>query len=189
MCQLCNVANAQPLARIHTCCDTPHALQGSFRAVLRINTFLVMHHIIFCIFLVLAFQSHSIFVVKVDIIVSCFATYEFLLYAALIARKTPYFKSWFKGLMVSGLSFYLFTRIVQITLLLALFVVGFGPMSHTSKHSALYWVSVCMCIALMALQMYTFVIYKAIWDHTLQSLPITNKQVAESASSSAGYAP
>ena len=137
----------------------------------------------------LAFQSHSIFVVKVDIIVSCFATYEFLLYAALIARKTPYFKSWFKGLMVSGLSFYLFTRVVQITLLLALFVLGFGPMSHTSKHSALYWVSVCMCIALMALQMYTFVIYKAIWDHTLQSLPVTNKHVAGSASSSAGYAP
>ena len=125
---------------------------------------------------------------KVDIIVSCFATYEFLLYAALIARKTPLFQSWFKWLMISGLSFYFFTRVVQIILLLALFVLGFGPMSHTSKDSALYWVGLCMCIALMALQMYTFVIYKAIWDHTLQTLPVVNKQVVERASSSARYA-
>ena len=155
---------------------------------MRINYFLFIHHIIFCTFVVLAFQSQSLFMLKVDIIVSCFATYEFLLYAALIARKTPLFQSWFKWLMISGLSFYFFTRVVQIILLLALFVLGFGPMSHTSKDSALYWVGLCMCIALMALQMYTFVIYKAIWDHTLQTLPVTNKQVVERASSSARYA-
>ncbi|KAA6428586.1 MAG: hypothetical protein FRX49_01461 [Trebouxia sp. A1-2] len=66
-----------------------YVLEGGCRAVMRINTFLVVHHVVFCTFSVLAFQAESLFLLKVNIVVSCFATYEFLLYAALIARKMP----------------------------------------------------------------------------------------------------
>ena len=68
-------------------------LQGAFRLVLRINWFLFVHHLMFCTFLVLAFQSQSLFVIKVDLIVSCFATYEFMPYAALIAQRVGALKS------------------------------------------------------------------------------------------------
>ncbi|KAL0038164.1 hypothetical protein WJX79_005736 [Trebouxia sp. C0005] len=59
-----------------------YVLEGGCRAVMRINTFLVVHHVVFCTFSVLAFQAESLFLLKVNIVVSCFATYEFLLSGA-----------------------------------------------------------------------------------------------------------
>ena len=134
--------------------------------MLRINWFLFVHHIMFCIFLVLAFQSQSIFVVKVDLIVSCFATYEFLLYACLISRRVFLLKSAFSPLLVSGLAFYFLTRLVQIVLLVGLFVLSYDSMRATQKTIALYWVSMVLCLALVVLQSYTFVIYHGIWKST-----------------------
>lgn len=138
---------------------------------MRTNTFLVVHHVVFCTFSVLAFQAESLFLLKVNIVVSCFATYEFLLYAALIARKVPALQKCFRWLMLVGLGFYAMTRVVQLVMLVGLFVLGFGAMSHTSRNSALYWVSMALCAAVILLQLYTFVIYRAIWHstHTKQS--------------------
>lgn len=134
---------------------------------MRTNTFLVVHHVVFCTFSVLAFQAESLFLLKVNIVVSCFATYEFLLYAALIARKVPALQKCFRWLMIVGLGFYAMTRVVQLVMLIGLFVLGFGAMSHTSRNSALYWVSMALCAAVIVLQLYTFVIYRAIWQSTL----------------------
>jgi hypothetical protein len=141
-------------------------LQGAFRSVLRINWFLFVHHLMFCTFLVLAFQSQSLFVIKVDLIVSCFATYEFLLYAALIARRVQVLKSACCVLLVTGLSFYLLTRLVQLAILIGLFVLSYEPMRASGRTIALYWVSLCMCVVLVVLQTYTFVIYHSIWKST-----------------------
>ncbi|KAL0021196.1 hypothetical protein WJX77_011567 [Trebouxia sp. C0004] len=41
-----------------------YVFEGAFRSVLRINWFLFVHHLMFCTFLVLAFQSQSLFVIK-----------------------------------------------------------------------------------------------------------------------------
>ena len=121
--------------------------------------------------------------IKVDLIVSSFATYEFLLYAALISRKTKLIQAWFKVLMILGLSFYALTRLVQIMLLVALFVFSYGPTSHTRKGCALWWVGVFMSCALIILQLYTFVIYKSIWishKHRLgKALPVTQQQAGQ----------
>ena len=146
-------------------------LQGAFRAVLRINGFLLIHHLMFCTFVVLAYQAESIFVIKIDVILSCFATYEFLLYAALVARKVPALRGAFPSLLVAGISFYLLTRLVQLALLICLFVLSYGSMQATSRTKALYWVSMAMCIALVLLQSYTFVIYYSLW----KSRPHWNK--------------
>ena len=43
-----------------------YAAEGSLRAVCRVNVFLIIHHIMFCLFLVLALEGESIFVLKVD---------------------------------------------------------------------------------------------------------------------------
>ncbi len=135
---------------------------------MRTNTFLVVHHVVFCTFSVLAFQAESLFLLKVNIVVSCFATYEFLLYAALIARKVPALQKCFRWLMIVGLGFYAMTRVVQLVMLIGLFVLGFGAMSHTSRNSAL---SMALCAAVIVLQLYTFVIYRAIWQSTLAKQP------------------
>ncbi len=138
---------------------------------MRTNAFLVVHHVVFCTFSVLAFQAESLFLLKVNIVVSCFATYEFLLYAALIARKVPALQKCFRWLMIVGLGFYAVTRVIQLVMLIGLFVLGFGAMSHTSRNSALYWVSMALCAAVIVLQLYTFVIYRAIWQSTLAKQP------------------
>ena len=52
-----------------------YVLEGSFRSVYHVNIFLIIHHPMFCSMLALALESTSIFVLKVDIILSCFATY------------------------------------------------------------------------------------------------------------------
>lgn len=134
--------------------------------MIRTNNFLIGHHLIFCTLSVLAFQPESLFIFKVNLVLSCFAAYEFLLYAALIARKVPSLQKYFCWLMISGLGFYGMTRVVQIVLLIGLFVLNFGSMSHTSQNSALYWVGMIMSVALVLLQLYTFVIYRAIWRST-----------------------
>ena len=146
-----------------------HLLQGAFRAVLRINYFLFVHHLMFCTIIVFAFQAESIFIVKVGMITSCFATYEFPLYAALIARRTKLLKHCFVFLIISGLSFYLLTRVVQLILLIGLFVLSYQPMRNTQRNIALYWVSLVLSVCLVVLQMYTFVIYNKIWTKTSKS--------------------
>ncbi len=133
---------------------------------MRTNPFLVVHHVIFCTFSVLALQAESLFLLKVNIVISCFATYEFLLYAALIARKVRALQKKFRWLFIVGLGFYAMTRVIQLVMLIGLFVFGFGAMSHTTRNSALYWVSMALCAAVILLQLYTFVIYRAIWQST-----------------------
>ncbi|KAL0032186.1 hypothetical protein WJX77_009606 [Trebouxia sp. C0004] len=76
-------------------------------------------------------------------------------------------------ILLFGLGFYGMTRLVQIILLIGLFVLNFGDMSHTSEDSALYWVGMIMTIALVLVQLYTFVIYRAIWRSTSGKLQMT----------------
>ena len=124
----------------------------------------------FCTFLVLAFQSESLFVVKVDLIVSCFATYEFLLYASLISRRVHALQRAFRPLLIAGIGFYLLTRLIQLAMLIGLFVLSYDMMQVTSRSKALYWVSMFLSIALVVLQSYTFVIYYGIWKSTTQKM-------------------
>ncbi len=111
-------------------------LQGFFRSVLRINWFLFVHHLMFCTFLVLGFQSQSNLVVKLDVIVSCFATYKFVLYAALIARRVRALQNSYALLHITGVVFYLLTRLVQLAILIGLFVLSYEPMRASGKSVA-----------------------------------------------------
>lgn len=147
-----------------------YGAEGSFRAVSRINVFLIIHHLMFCSLVMLAFEAKSPFVLKLDLIVSCFATYEVLLYAALIVRKTHAHTIVVKAIMAAGLGFYGFTRLLQLVLLIGLFAGGYSYQKETSKGLALWWTSLVMSALLVALQCYTFVIYGAIWKRLGQSI-------------------
>lgn len=120
----------------------------------------------FCTLTVLAFQPESLYMVYVCIIFSCFATFEFPLYLALISRKVQALGRHFSWLLIVSISFYGFSRMLQSAMLLSLFVYAFVPMSHSSKDKALYWVGLVMSLALSALQLWTFVIYYNVWHST-----------------------
>ncbi|KAK9838896.1 hypothetical protein WJX74_005448 [Apatococcus lobatus] len=169
-------------ASTYRCIAYPLALQlmmygfeGSLRSVYRVNVFLIIHHLMFCSMLALMLESTSTFVLKVDVILSCFATYEMLLYASLIARKVLKSVVVVKSIMAAGLAFYAFTRLIQAALLIGLFVASYGQENRTSKGRGLWWTSLIMCTLLSLLQCYTFIIYSAIWRHIgrprLPSLP------------------
>ena len=156
-------------------------LQGAFRAVLRINWFLLVHHLMFCTFVVLAYQAESIFVIKFNVILSCFATYEFLLYMSLVSRKVPALRSVFPALVLAGISFYFLTRLVQLALLIGLFVLSYGSMQVTSRTIALYWVTMILCIALIVLQSYTFVIYYKVQKRSRLGIKLVGKGLPDRA--------
>ena len=160
---------------------TMYGAEGAFRAVSRVNVFLIIHHLMFCSFLVLAFEAESPFVLKVDVIVSCFATYEVLLYAALIARKAHAPTIVIKVIMAGGLGFYGLTRVVQLVLLIGLFAGGYRYQHETAKGTALWWTSLVMSALLVMLQLYTFVIYRAIWKRPGSSVTEPKLELRESA--------
>ena len=161
-----------------------YVFEGALRSVYRINLFLIIHHLMFCSMLALMLESSSTFVLKVDVILSCFATYEMLLYASLIARRVSRSAVLVKSIMAAGLAFYAFTRLVQAALLIGLFVATYGQESKSSNGRGLWWTSLIMCTLLGLLQCYTFVIYSAIWRRIGQpQLPRHMPSTASQASS------
>lgn len=147
-----------------------------------VDYFLVLHHIVHCAFPVLAFQSQSPFALKLTVVVSCFASYEFLLYAALICSTMPVLRRYFRWLTILGFTLYGATRVLQTFLLVVLFKVGFGPMNtsrsqtardgrtpiagHTNGTIAVYWISMFMCIVITAQQLWRLVLYRNLWRST-----------------------
>lgn len=163
-----------------------HVYEAGTRAVVDVDYFLILHHIVQCALPVLAFQSESPFVLKLTVVISCFASYEFLLHAALICSKMPLLRSWFYWLTLLGLILYSATRVLQTFLIVLLFKVGFGPMNTqkamplsltddqsstqtnlTSGHSAAtiveYWIALLMAVVITAAQLWKLVVYRHLW--------------------------
>lgn len=146
-----------------------YGYEGALRSVVRVNTFLVVHHVAFCAFVLLALQSRSVFVGKAGIILSCFATYEWPPFVALIARrlKAP---RWFSTYaMAVSMAFVVLTRLVQAALLIGLYVAGYGYQSRTSRGAGLWWSSMVLSIFVVVLQTYLLVIYLTIMRRTKKS--------------------
>lgn len=151
-------------------------MQGGCRSVVDVDYFLVLHHTVQSAFPVLAFQSQSPFALKLTVVISCFASYEFLLHAALICSSMPVLRRYFRWLTILGLGLYGATRFLQTFLLVVLFKVGFGPMNtskatlalpgHTKATIAVYWISMFMCIVITAQQLWKLVLYRNLWRST-----------------------
>ena len=163
-------------------------LQAGCRSVVDVDYFLILHHLVQCAFPVLAFQSQSPFVLKLTTVISCFASYEFLLHAALICSKMPVLRKWFRWLTIIGLVLYIATRLLQTFFIVLLFVAGYKPMNtsqtvavtaklngstasievpgHSAKTIAVYWIALFMCIVITAQQMWKLVIYRNLWRST-----------------------
>ncbi len=139
-----------------------YGYEGLLRSVIRVNKFLVIHHVSFCAFVLLALQSRFVFVGKAGLILSCFATYEWPPFVALIARrlKAPRWMSTWA--MAVSMVFVVLTRLVQAALLIGLYVAGYGRQSKTTKGTGMWWSSLVLSIIIVVLQSWLLVIYLTI---------------------------
>ena len=141
-----------------------YTLEGAARGVMRPNIFISLHHCLYYIFVITGVTTRSIFALKVLICMDLFAAWEFALFGCLVARKLQMHDIIVKGLLIIGIIFYGLTRILQAAILGSLFAYGYRPLSHTARNRGIYWGFFIMCILFAALQLYTFVIYKSIWQ-------------------------
>lgn len=98
------------------------------------------------------------------ITIDVMASWEFLLFVTLVARKLRVYTFVVKALLVTGISVYFLTRCLQFAILASLFAYGYQPMSHTARDRFIYWFFGAMVIGFHIIQTYTYVIYHNVWN-------------------------
>ena len=140
-----------------------YAIEGSIRGVIRPFIFITAHHGLFFVFVITGFVTRSIFALKVMICIDLFASWEFMLFWTLVARKLRLNTSIVKALLLIGIGLYFITRCLQFAILATLFAYGYQPMSHTAHDQGVYWGFALMIICFHVIQTYTYVIYRNVW--------------------------
>ena len=74
------------------------------------------------------------FALKVLICIDLFASWEFVLFWTLVARKLKVNTIVVKALLLVGIGLYFLTRCLQCAVLASLFAYGYKPMSHTTHN-------------------------------------------------------
>ena len=125
--------------------------------------FITAHHGLFFVFVITAFVTRSIFALKVMICIDLFASWKFVLFWTLVARKLKVNTTIVKALLFIGIGLYFSTRCLQLAVLASLFAYGYQPMSHTAHNRGVYWGFVLMITCFHCIQTYTYVIYHHVW--------------------------
>jgi len=115
------------------------------------------------VFVITGFVTRSIFALKVMICIDLFASWEFVLFWTLVARKLKVNTTIVKALLLIGIGLYFLTRCLQFAVLASLFAYGYHPMSHTAHNRGVYWGFALMIICFHFIQAYTYVIYRNVW--------------------------
>lgn len=140
-----------------------YVIEGSIRGVIRPFIFVTAHHGLFFVFVITGFVTRSIFALKVMVCIDLFASWEFVLFWTLVARKLKVNTTIVKSLLLVGIGLYFLTRCLQFAVLASLFAYGYKPMSHTTHNRGVYWGFGLMVIGFHIIQTYTYVIYHNVW--------------------------
>ncbi len=140
-----------------------YVIEGSVRGVIRPFIFITLHHGLFFVFVITGFVTRSVFALKVMICIDLFASWEFVLFLTLVARKLKVNTAVVKSLLIIGITLYFLTRCLQFAILASLFAYGYQPMSHTARDRGVYWGFALMIICFHLIQTYTYVIYRHVW--------------------------
>ena len=140
-----------------------YVIEGSIRGVIRPFIFITAHHGLFFAFVITGFVTRSIFALKVMICIDLFASWEFMLFWTLVARKLKVNTTIVQALLIIGIGLYFVTRCLQFAILATLFAYGYQPMSHTTHDQGVYWGFALMIICFHVIQTYTCVIYRNVW--------------------------
>lgn len=132
-----------------------YLVEGGFRSVVRLNSLLLLHHLLFFVMPILLFISGSVLVFKAGYVLDLFATYEFGLYASLILRRLRAPARWQQISLAGGVGVYAVTRIIQFVILSGLFLGTFDVESGDKW----YWITLIVTLLLVIIQNFTFIIY------------------------------
>lgn len=140
-----------------------YIIEVSMRSVIRPFIFITLHHGLFFVFVTTGFVTRSVFALKVMICIDVFASWEFLLFLTLVARKLKVHTFVVKCLLIAGITAYFLTRCLQFAILASLFAYGYIAMSYSTYNRGIYWGFLVMIICFHIIQTYTYVIYRNVW--------------------------
>ncbi len=138
-----------------SCHGMLYLVEGGFRSVVRLNSLLLLHHVLFFVMPILLFISGRVLVFKAGYVLDLFATYEFGLYASLILRRLRAPTRLLQLSLAGGVGVYAVTRVVQFIILCGLFLGTFD----VEKGDKWYWITLVVTVLLVVIQNFTFIIY------------------------------
>ena len=138
-----------------SCHGMLYLVEGGFRAVVRLNSLLLLHHVLFFVMPLLLLVSGRVLVFKAGYVLDLFATYEFGLYASLVLRRLRAPTYWVQVSLAVGVGVYAVTRVVQFIILCGLFLGTFD----VEKGDKWYWITLIVTVLLIIIQNFTFIIY------------------------------
>ncbi|KAL0039355.1 hypothetical protein WJX79_004672 [Trebouxia sp. C0005] len=138
-----------------SCHGMLYLVEGGFRSVVRLNSLLLLHHVLFFVMPILLFISGRVLVFKAGYVLDLFATYEFGLYASLILRRLRAPTRLVQLSLAGGVGVYAVTRVVQFIILSGLFLGTFD----VEKGDKWYWITLVVTVLLVVIQNFTFIIY------------------------------
>ena len=116
-----------------------YIIEVSVRGVIWPLAFITLHHGLFFVFVTTGFVTRNVFALKVMICIDLFASWEFLLFLTLVARKLRVHTLIVKCLLISCIPVYFLTRCLQFAILASLSAYGYKPMSHSTHNRGIYW--------------------------------------------------
>lgn len=149
-----------------------YVAEGGFRAVVKQNFLLLLHHTLFFILPAMLFVSGSVLVFKVGYVLDLFATYEFGLYASLILRRLRAPTKWVQFSLAGGVGVYAVTRVVQFVILSGLFLGTFD----VERGDKWYWITLVVAVVLIVIQNFTFIIYYGMYTRLFKSTSDTARK-------------
>lgn len=149
-----------------------YLVEGGFRSVVRLNSLLLLHHLLFFVMPILLFISGSVLVFKAGYVLDLFATYEFGLYASLILRRLRAPARWQQISLAGGVGVYAVTRIIQFVILSGLFLGTFDVESGDKW----YWITLIVTLLLVIIQNFTFIIYYGMYTRLYAASADTAKK-------------
>lgn len=135
-----------------------YVIEAATRSIIKFNSLLLWHHILWIIFIVIATYSKTVFAIKLDLILDWLVVFEAPLYLALIAIRLQAPWHVIQRAILFAAVVYGLSRIFQ-TILLAFFFAGSYQRVHRSGHDDVYWSGAVLSLALTLLQLYTGYIY------------------------------
>jgi hypothetical protein len=138
-----------------------YVIEGSIRSVIKFSWLLIVHHQLFFVIIVMAFWTTNTVLVGIGIVLDLFACHEAPLYVALVSYRLRWPAPVTRALLWVACGWYCATRVFQ-TVAVVYMIAGFARMSAINTRPE-FIVTVIIFGALTVIQVYTLVIYHAMY--------------------------
>jgi hypothetical protein len=138
-----------------------YLVEACVRSVIKRSWLLIVHHQLFFLIIVMGVWTQNTAVLGIGIVLDLFACHEAPLYVALLAYRLRWHVRFTRSMLTFACFWYVVTRIFQ-TIVIMYMVVGFAGMPAIKASPELI-ITALLFGAFTVIQMYTLVIYHAIY--------------------------